>query len=120
MECTYDYDKEADAIYVHLGSKPYARGEDLDDTRRVDYASDGTAVGVEFLYVGQGVNLQGIPRADEVREILEYEQVRTYVLEQWHYSCSQWPSVLIEVRFDVQTPARGQSEPPTIAVGATA
>ncbi len=76
------YDPEADAIYVYLSDKPYAYGTDLDDERRIDYASDHTPRGVELLCVSDGVNLDGLPRIDEIAEVLEAEGIKIYVMGQ--------------------------------------
>ena len=45
---TPKYDREADAIYISLAKAPYAYGKDLDKERRIDYAADGTPIGVEI------------------------------------------------------------------------
>ena len=76
------YDAEADAIYIYLGEKPYAYGTDLDDERRIDYASDNTPIGVELLCVSDGVNLDSLPRIDEIAKVLEAERVKIYVMGQ--------------------------------------
>jgi len=76
------YDAEADAIYIYLGEKPYAYGKDLDDERRIDYASDNTPIGVELLCVSDGVNLDSLPRIDEIAKVLEAERVKIYVMGQ--------------------------------------
>lgn len=48
-------------MYITLSDKPYAYGKDLDDTRRIDYASDGTAIGIELLFPSRGIKLSGLP-----------------------------------------------------------
>jgi uncharacterized protein YuzE len=75
------YDAEADAIYFYLSQKPYAYGIDLDNERRIDYASYNTPVGVELLCVSKGVNLYGLPHKDEIAKILEGNGIRTYTME---------------------------------------
>ena len=70
------YDAEADAIYIYLSEKPYAYGTDLDDERRIDYASDNTPIGVELLCVSKGVNLDGLPHVDEIAKLLEANVTR--------------------------------------------
>ena len=70
------YDPEGDAIYIYLSEKPYAYGTDLDDDRRIDYASDNTPIGVELLCVSDGVNLDSLPRIDEIAEVLEDEGIK--------------------------------------------
>ncbi len=66
-----EHDTTADAIYIRLRRKRYARGTDLDDSRRVDYAADGDPIGIELLNVSLGVNLDDLPRAAEVAKLLE-------------------------------------------------
>lgn len=73
-----EYDNAADAIYIHIETGSYARGEDLDDERRVDYDSSGTPIGVELLCVSQGVNIGGLPHADEIAGILEARGIKVY------------------------------------------
>jgi len=78
MEHTYD--QEADAIYITLRSEPYAYGIDLDDERRIDYASDHQEIGVELLSVSRGVNLYGLPFVDETVSVLNNYGISTYRL----------------------------------------
>jgi len=72
----FKHDAQADAIYIYLSSKPYAYGKDLDDERRIDFASDNTPIGVELLCVSNGVNLDGLPCKDEIAEILKANVIR--------------------------------------------
>jgi len=76
----FKYDEQADAIYISLSYKPYAYGMDLDDERRVDYDADNMPIGVELLCVSAGVNLDGLPFADEIAGVLEANGVETYKL----------------------------------------
>jgi hypothetical protein len=73
------FDREADAVYVKLSDQPYAFGEDIDHERRVDYAADGTPVGIELLCVSEGVDLSHLPRVDEVSAALRQLGVRVLV-----------------------------------------
>ena len=67
----WTYDSEADAAYFYISDKPYHHGEELDDLRRVDYAEDGTPIGVEILGVrAVGVNLAGLPEAEQIKGLL--------------------------------------------------
>lgn len=72
------YDRRADAIYITLSDKPYAFGEDLDHERRVDYAADGTPVGVELTCVSTGVETDSLPKRAEITRLLERLQIRIY------------------------------------------
>ena len=69
------YSEDVDAIYVYLDSKrrriegtesiPSAKSE-----RLVDYTKDGTPVGIEILGTKNGIDVSGLPRAEEVAELL--------------------------------------------------
>lgn len=66
---TIRFDPDADALYVAFADRragDVARTEELGDGRQVDYDASGAILGVEFLFVSQGLNLTGVPRADEV------------------------------------------------------
>lgn len=74
------YSPRADALYVQLGDQPVAYSKDIsrdgDYTRGVDYAEDGTPVGVELLNVSKGVDLTNVPRAGEVASLLSAHGIR--------------------------------------------
>lgn len=68
------YDPEVDVLYVSFCDRrpgDVVRTGELGDGRQVDYAADGSVLGVEFLAVKQGLNLIDVPRADEVRAAIE-------------------------------------------------
>ncbi len=65
------HDPEADAVYITLSEQPYSFGEDLGPERRIDYAADGTPIGVELLAVSHGVDLDELPHRDEIAALLE-------------------------------------------------
>jgi len=67
---TIKYDEQADAIYIYLTNQPYAYGNDLDETRRIDYSSDGKPRGIELLCVSQGIDLEGLPMRVEIEHML--------------------------------------------------
>ena len=79
MKPKVSYDRTVQAIYVRLSTKPYHHGRDLDEDRRVDYAEDGTPIGVELLGVDDGVSLDDLPRADAIAEALKALDVRVLV-----------------------------------------
>jgi uncharacterized protein YuzE len=65
------YDPEADAIYVRFAEpETSVRTERLDRRRLVDYDAQSEPVGVEFLFVSEGISFVGVPRAKEIREAL--------------------------------------------------
>jgi uncharacterized protein YuzE len=60
------YDRAADAAYFGFSDEPSVRQEPLDDSRILDFAADGTLVGVEILSPSLGVDLSDVPRATEI------------------------------------------------------
>lgn len=74
----YTYDERADAIYIVLSDKPYAFGEDLDHERRIDYAADGTPIGVELTCVSTGVETDSLPKRAEITRLLEGLKIKIY------------------------------------------
>jgi uncharacterized protein YuzE len=64
------FDREHDVADVEFSSADSARQIALDDATIVDYAADGSVVGVEFISPSRGVNLSGVPRAADIeREV---------------------------------------------------
>ena len=76
MKPVVEYDRESDAVYLRLSDAPYAFGEDLDRERRIDYAADGTPIGVELTCVSSGVDLRDLPHRDEIDRALRGLGVR--------------------------------------------
>ncbi len=64
----------ADALYIRFSDREAAYSDNISRNGRYDrginYADDDTPVGVEFLYVSQGVDLSDVPRADEIAQLL--------------------------------------------------
>ena len=73
-----EYDKEADAIYIYLGNAPYAYGKDLDHERRIDFAQDGTPIGVELLCVSTGVITDDLPNRADIEQALDDRGIKVY------------------------------------------
>ena len=65
------YDATADAAYISFADLPPTRQETLDDSRILDFAADGSLVGVEILSPSLGVDLAGVPRAAEVAAAIQ-------------------------------------------------
>ena len=64
------YDRKHDVAYVEFSGAHSDRQIALDDATIIDYAADGSVVGVEFISPSRGVNLTGVPRAADVeREV---------------------------------------------------
>jgi uncharacterized protein YuzE len=74
----FDYDVEADAVYISLNNKTYAYGKDVDNQRRVDYSSDDTPIGIELLCVSRGVNIAGLPHSTEISRLLKSNNIKTH------------------------------------------
>ena len=72
------YDQKADAAYIYLSNKPYAYGKNLDNSRRIDYASDGTIIGVELLCLEKGVNPDNLPEQNKIVKLLEEKHIKVY------------------------------------------
>lgn len=72
------YDRTADAVYIYLNDKKYAYGKDLDDSRRIDYDTDGTPIGIEVLNVTKGVNTDNFPDQEKVIKLLEGKKIRIF------------------------------------------
>jgi len=74
----YTYDQEADAIYITFSDKPVASTGALDDMRVIDYAADGSPVGIELLCVSDGVITDSLPHLKDVLHLLEGIQVKIF------------------------------------------
>ncbi|MFH0847286.1 MAG: DUF2283 domain-containing protein [Chloroflexota bacterium] len=72
------YDAQADAVYIYLSDKPYAYGKDLDDSRHIDYAADGTPIGIELLCVKKGVNPEDLPEQAKIIRLLEQNRIKVF------------------------------------------
>ena len=67
------YDQEVDALYVSFRTTQpgdAVRTHQLDQRRRVDYDARDEPIGLEILDVTDGIDLDGVPRANEIREAL--------------------------------------------------
>lgn len=103
-----ELDKQADAAYIHLSPGTYAFGKDLDDVRRVDYAEDETPIGVELLYVSEGVDVEGLPRQHEIARLLEDHDIQTYTLRREQGSKNDPSSVFFVVDFGYPGSSRSE------------
>jgi hypothetical protein len=61
---------------VRLSDEQYAYGEELDPERRIDYAADGTPIGVELLCVSEGVDLRNLPENAEISKLLSRHRIK--------------------------------------------
>jgi len=65
------YSETADALYVQLQEAEVTKVTPIDDARIVDYAADGSVVGVEFLGASSGVDLRDIPERGRLEEMIK-------------------------------------------------
>ncbi len=75
---SFEYDKDADAIYIRFSSTEYAYGKDLDNERRIDYDSNGNPIGVELLCVSKGVILDDLPNRKEIEKLLGDKRIKMF------------------------------------------
>lgn len=64
----FDHDKAHDAAYFQISRRSSTRQVKLDNARIVDYASDGSVVGVEFISPSLGIDLTDLPHASEIEK----------------------------------------------------
>lgn len=66
----------ADWIFARVPDWPgpvsatHGLGADILDDQRFVHSDDDGVAGVEFIEVSSGINLEGVPRAEEIREAL--------------------------------------------------
>ena len=79
MKVTF-YEKE-DAVYIQLLDSKVAYGKDLSDSKHLDFDESDTLVGMAFLNVSEGIDLDLIPNDDsaEVITLLEEHNIKTLV-----------------------------------------
>jgi uncharacterized protein YuzE len=66
-----EYDVSVDAAYLTFSDEPCARHERIDDARGINYAADGSVIGIELLSPRRkGVSLDGRPYADDVARVI--------------------------------------------------
>ena len=74
----FEYDEEADALYIRLRDLPFAFGVDLDHARHVDYAEDQKPIGVKLLNVSKGVNLDDLPERVSLERLLAQRNIKIF------------------------------------------
>jgi hypothetical protein len=62
-------------IYVELSPAPYAYGQVLERGRVVDYAADGTPIGVEFVAIDGCASVAALPHSDLIAEALRQNDI---------------------------------------------
>ena len=66
-----EYDESVDAAYLTLGDAAWDHQVRLDDARGINYAADGSVIGIEILSPRRnGVLLDGLPYPEDVTRVL--------------------------------------------------
>lgn len=66
-----EYDESVDAAYLTFSDADWSRQVRLDDARAINYAADGSVIGVELLSPrSKGVRLDGLPFAQEIERVV--------------------------------------------------
>ena len=79
MKPELKHDPDADAVYILLSEKGYHHASFLDENCRLDYAEDGTLIGVEFLYVSDDADVTGVPGHGRIARLLEEHGIKVVV-----------------------------------------
>ncbi len=71
IDLLLEYDESVDAAYLTVSDGAWARQERLDDARGINYAADGSVVGIEILSPRRkGVVLEGLPFPDDIARVM--------------------------------------------------
>jgi uncharacterized protein YuzE len=66
-----EYDESVDAAYLTLSDAPWDYQVRLDDARGINYAADGSVIGIEILSPRRhGVRLEGLPYPEDITRVL--------------------------------------------------
>ncbi len=67
-----EYDESVDAAYLTVSDEPWDHHVRLDDARGINYAADGSVIGIEILSPRRkGVLLDGLPFPDDVARVMQ-------------------------------------------------
>jgi uncharacterized protein YuzE len=67
-----EYDESVDAAYITVKEADWDHQVRLDDARGIDYAADGSVIGIEILSPRRkGVKLDGLPFRNDIARVLE-------------------------------------------------
>jgi uncharacterized protein YuzE len=67
-----EYDESVDAAYLTVSDAPWNHQVRLDDARAVNYAADGSVIGIEILSPRRkGVLLDGLPFRQDVARVMQ-------------------------------------------------
>ena len=67
-----EYDESVDAAYITVKDADWDHQVRLDDARGINYAADGSVIGVEILSPRRkGVILDGLPFRDDIARVMQ-------------------------------------------------
>ncbi len=67
-----EYDASVDAAYLTVSDEPWDHRVRLDDARGINYAADGSVIGIEILSPKRkGVLLDGLPFREDVARVMQ-------------------------------------------------
>ena len=76
---SFDYDPKADIGYILLRpGVPRAFGQNLDDSRYIDFGDDNQPIGIELLGVSKGVETTGLPMRHAVERLLAEHHIQVF------------------------------------------
>jgi uncharacterized protein YuzE len=80
MRLHLEHDRKADAVYVRIkaAGERINRTKELDENRILDYAVDGSVIGIEFLNVSNGVDLSDLPHRAELMKLLSKHEIQQF------------------------------------------
>ena len=66
-----EYEESGDAAYLTRSEAPWDHQVRLDDARGINYAADGSVIGIEILSPRRdGVRLEGLPYPEDMTRVL--------------------------------------------------
>ena len=72
-----EYDESVDAAYLTVSDQPWDHQARLDDARGINYAADGSVIGIEILSPRRkGVLLDGLPFPEDVARVMQAASFR--------------------------------------------
>jgi uncharacterized protein YuzE len=70
-EMLLEYDESVDAAYLTLSDAAWDHQVRLDDARGINYAADGSVIGIEILSPRRnGVLLDGLPYLEDITRVM--------------------------------------------------
>lgn len=72
IDLMLEYDASVDAAYLTVSDDEWDHQVRLDDLRGINYAADGSVIGIEILSPRRkGVKLDGLPFRDDIARVMQ-------------------------------------------------